>query len=127
MQTYAIIKQSTPNSFWSNPPKSRFTLQRALQASDGDLQCFIIGVLLTKDKIEHFMTPKTETDGMYWSNGLSRTSRLGEAFRLFPSVQEASDLIDQMGLLNATVYRFVRHPEEMSLILERVEKTSDSN
>lgn len=80
---------------WINPPNVIHYIQRALKVRAEDHGKFAVSVRFAGDHVDRFMTPKTEVDRMYWTNGLDGCVFVHESIALFENPQLAAKAIQR--------------------------------
>ncbi len=92
---------------WINPPNHIRIVQRGLNVDPTDAGKFAAAVKLRADDEWRFITPKTASDKIFWTNGLDGVDRLAECIALFDTDDEAAAAISRHHRYVARRYQIV--------------------
>ncbi|MEB8512595.1 hypothetical protein, partial [Acidithiobacillus ferriphilus] len=111
---------------WINPPNHISIVQRGLKVDPTDAGKFAAAVKLRPDDEWRFITPKTATDQMFWTNGLDGVERLAECIALFDTDEEAAAAISRYHRYVARRYQIILDDTHAKLRLYDQEDTDES-
>lgn len=93
------------DSFWRGGRRVLHVLRRACLVSQADRGRFVVSVQLREDSShERFMTPSTNTDKMFWPNGLDGVESFAASFATFGGYAEAVTAVQRFRWHKATFF-----------------------
>ena len=113
---------------WIGPgPTMVNNLQRSRLVHPDDIGKFVLSVKFADSTHHRFYTPKTATDKIFWTNGLSGVETLAEGFALFATAGDACDAGHRFAWDESAVYEVVLTDPDTVAFEERLVATASDH